>query len=124
MANAIFEDCENYKKLMQIKYSQDGFCETRLCGSCTKCNRVCGCGGNKLSCEFYPEVRKEGIASVYSSPIDQEFLYWIRCHMTSINRYINNTNPDRDLEYKELARKASQAILRMVNGESKRDEET
>ena len=116
------EPCECYKVEHKVVYSEDGRCrietEERCAG--TKEMDACNCRGNKLCCDFYPEKRRDGIRETYSSKEDQELLYWIRTHMTSISRYVFNDKTERDGEYRELAKKAVNAILLMINGEGKK----
>ena len=44
-----------------------------------------------------------------------KLLYIIRCNMTSITRYIRNENEAYDIRYKELAEKAVEDILKVIN---------
>ena len=44
-----------------------------------------------------------------------KLLYIIRCNMTSITRYVRNENEAYDTRYKELAEKAVENILEVIN---------
>ena len=44
-----------------------------------------------------------------------KLLYIIRCNMTSITRYVRNENEAYDIRYKELAEKAVENILEVIN---------
>lgn len=58
----------------------------------------------------------EGIAKFDKPCYDyNKLLYIIRCNMTSITRYIRNENKAYDIRYKELAEKAVENILEVIN---------
>ena len=54
------KDCECYRVKHEIRYSEDGIGKTISVECCagTKEMDACGCHGNKLCCDFYPEKRR------------------------------------------------------------------
>lgn len=66
--------------------------------------------------EKIKQVQIEEIAKFDKLCYDyNKLLYIIRCNMTSITRYVRNENEAYDTRYKELAEKAVENILEVIN---------
>ena len=113
--------CPFYMPRQVLDYGADGVPDVTMIGHCKReadkgnARTLCQCAGRKIACPYSAQTRREGIAEEMS-PDEKERMYWIRTHMTSISRYLNNNNPKHTEEYKRLAKTAAKSILRMVNG--------